>query len=334
MMKTASWSMFEVSAREGETPSFGTLCRTVPVILVVGALLSLCAFSASAAGPAEFHLSMGYSNRGVFNANRQDARAALAVLTRKIVQNNSWTGESHVYDTLDEMERDVREKRVHLLGILPDEYLELKKKVPLDPIAAAQGEKGVNFGLVLLVRKDSGIRTLGDLKGRSIAITGRSRHLGNIYHTWLETLMMKAGYGWQEESFFSNVKLVQDPTQVIMPVFFHQTDACVATRQLFENAAELNPQIEQKLAPIAAIDNLSPGLIVIDQRLPAGIKRKLTQIITSLHETPEGRQMMLMFKVTKLIPYRREYLAGTEALLSENRSLRTLDGTVKRRKSK
>jgi ABC-type phosphate/phosphonate transport system substrate-binding protein len=268
-----------------------------------------------------FHLSIGFSTRGHPNANLEDARAAVNLLTRKIVGRNSWTGESHSYDSLTEMERDIRDKKVQLLGLQADEYLELRKKIPIDPIMVTIGDRNFELGLLLLVRKDSGIRTLRDLKNRSIVVTKRSSQYGNLNHVWLETLLMREGI-LESDRFFSTVKEVQTVKQVVMPVFFRQADACIVTRQVFELSVELNPQLGNQLTAIANIDKLAPGILVIDRILPEDIRQKLKQTLLTLHESPDGQQMMMLFQVKKLVPFRPEYLKATEALFSEYRERR------------
>lgn len=265
-----------------------------------------------------FHLGIGFSTRGHPNANLEDARAAVSLLTRKIVDRNSWTGESHSYDSLAEMERDIRDKRAQLLGLQADEYLELRKKVPIDPIMLTIGDRGFEFGLLLLVRKDSGIRSLRDLKNRSIVVTKRSSQYGNLNHVWLETLLLREGIR-ESNRFFTTVKEVQTVKQVVMPVFFRQVDACIVTRQVFELSAELNPQLGKQLTAIARIDNLAPGIIVIDRRLPDDIRQKIRQTLLTLHEAPDGQQLLMLFQVRKLVPFKPEYLKATEALFSEYR---------------
>ena len=107
-----------------------------------------------------------------------------------------------------------------------------------------------------------------------------------------------------------------------MPVFFRQADACIVTRQVFELSAELNPQLGKQLTAIARIDNLAPGIIVIDRRLPDDIRQKIRQTLLTLHEAPDGQQLLMLFQVRKLVPFKPEYLKATEALFSEYRERR------------
>jgi hypothetical protein len=42
----------------------------------------------------------------------------------------------------------------------------------------------------------------------------------------------------------------------------------------------------------------------------------------TLHEDPEGQQMFVLFQLSRLTPFRPEYLKGTEALFAEHRKLK------------
>ncbi len=259
------------------------LAAAVAAGITAASFIFMCGLC-SAAGKY-FHLGIGFSTRGHPNANVEDAKAAVSLLTRKIVGRNAWAGESHSYDSIADMERDIRDGRVQLLGLQADEYLELRKKVPIDPVMVTIGDRGFTLGLLLLVRKDSAIRSVRDLKNRSIAVTKRSSQYGNLNHVWLETLLMREGIR-SSNKFFGTVKEVQTVKQALMPVFFRQADACIVTRQVFELSAELNPQLGKQLTAIARIDNLAPGIIVIDRRLPDDTEFSLNPVHCIQQEQP------------------------------------------------
>jgi ABC-type phosphate/phosphonate transport system substrate-binding protein len=108
-----------------------------------------------------------------------------------------------------------------------------------------------------------------------------------------------------------------------MPVFFRQADACVVTRHIFNLTSEMNPQIGRELVPIARMSKLSQGIISIDRRLPEEIKDKIRQAFLTLPESPDGKQLLMLFQVSRMVPFRPEYLDATEALFAEHQLLKT-----------
>ena len=67
----------------------------------------------------------------------------------------------------------------------------------------------------------------------------------------------------------ARIKEAQKPSQALMPVFFRQADACVASRHYFEVNSELNPQIQRELMSISN----SPGLAGGSRRFQKGLQR-------------------------------------------------------------
>jgi len=128
--------------------------------------------------------------------------------------------------------------------------------------------------------------------------------------------------GYNKEAFFSLVKETKTPSLSLMQVFFRQADACIVTSQVFKLTSELNPQISKELKIIARVDKLAGGIIVIRSDLQADLKQKLVQALRTIHEDQEGRQLLLLFQLSGLIPYRPEYLRATEAFFEEHRKLR------------
>lgn len=298
---------------------WGRPVRTFALLLLV-AVSCLCCCTGKSAG-SEFHLSMGYMASVYQDFNNKDISAAVGILAQKIAWKHLGKGEARFYDSLPVLEMDVKNKRVQVLATPPEEFIELRNHAPIDPVLVATTDKGHEIELLLLVRKDSGIRTIRDLKNRTVSIPRRNDQFTNMFQVWLETLIMREG-GRSIDTFFSSVKETRTIAKVIMPVFFRQADVCVISRQAFDLTAELNPQIGKELTAIARIGKLSQGIIAIDRRLPEETRQKIIQAFQSVHETPDGQQLLMLFKVRKLVPFRPEYLKATEALFAEYRERR------------
>ena len=74
---------------------------------------------------------------------------------------------------------------------------------------------------------------------------------------------------------------------------------------------------------IARIGRLMGGIVAFRQDLPAERKQKVRQALLTLHEDQEGRQMFMLFQLSRLTPFLPESLARIEALYAEHQSLRT-----------
>ena len=108
------------------------------------------------------------------------------------------------------------------------------------------GEKNGKPGdeQVLLVRRDSGIRGLDQLRGGKLTLLQGAG--GEIASLWLDNLLAKRGLP-AAGRMFGSVKVVPKAQQVILPVFFRQADGCIVGSNAFQTAVELNPQLGKEL---------------------------------------------------------------------------------------
>ncbi|RQW87379.1 MAG: hypothetical protein EHM79_07920 [Geobacter sp.] len=269
----------------------------------------------------DFHLSLGYTGNAYQDTTNQDIKAAVSILIQKVAWKYFGKSEAKYYDSVSEMASALKSGKVRVLCGPPEDFMEMRKHVPVDPILISASSSGHETELLLLVRKDSDIRSLADLKRKTLVMPYRNP-INSMFHIWIETLLMRDGHK-SIETYFSVVKNTRTTSRGIMPVFFRQADACVVTRHIFDLAAEMNPQIGRELVPIAKMSKLSQGIISVDRRLPDEVRDKIRQAFLTLHDSPDGKQLLLLFQVNKLIPFRPEYLTATEALFAEHQRLKT-----------
>ncbi len=297
--------------------------RTSPVITLIFIAACFICWCTGESAAKEYHLKMGYAGYVYPDVNSKDVNAAVSVLTHRIVWEKIGKGDARYYDDLREMERDFRERKAQVLALPVEAFMELRNHIPIDPVLVSTTGRGHDTELLLLVRKDSGIHTVRDLKNRVIAMPMRNPQYRDLYYTWLETLLMREGFGYRIDSFFSSVKEMRTVAKVVMPVFFRQADACVVSRHVFDLTSELNPQIGRELTAIARIEKLAHGVVAFDRRLPEETRRKFMQAFLALHDTPDGQQLLMLFQVKKLISFQPDYFKATEALYAEYRSRRS-----------
>lgn len=290
---------------------------------VICALIAACALyrGAEAVQSNPFHVNIGFSSRAFVNVPPEDVKIAVRILAGKVARNTIGSADSKIYDSPADIEQDFRAKKLDTIALTPDEFIKLENRVLLDPIMVTATSKGHEVELLLMVRKDSGIRSFGDLRNRRLAIAEKESQYANMYSIWLETLIMRKGLSG-DARFFSAVTETKKPSQALMQVFFRKADACIITGQLLDLSVELNPQIGRELTVIERLPKLAGGIIAMRRDLPEVYKQRIRQALLTLHEDQEGRQLFLLFQLKKLVPYRPEYMQATEALYAEHRTLR------------
>ena len=276
----------------------------------------LC-WNAQADEPAKFHLRIGFSSRAFVNVPSEDIRVAIRMLSQKVARKTVGSAESRIYDSTQEIERDLKARQVDLLVLMPEEFIFLRNRVPLEPMAVTSTDSGNTVEILLLVRKESKFTGIGELRDRAIVMPPKISQYGNLYYIWVETLLLREGIP-EMARFFSSVREARTSSQGLLPVFFRKADACVVTSNTYDLACELNPQIGRELKVIARIKGLAGGVIAIRRDLPEERKQRVRRALLTLHEDQEGKQMFVLFKLSRLVPFPPEYLKATEALLEEH----------------
>lgn len=100
-------------------------------------------------------------------------------------------------------------------------YVQLKKDVNLDPLALSSEEKaGTKFRGIIIVRKDSGIERIQDLKGKKLIFVEKDSAAGYIFQM---LMLKKAGMDVQKD--FITLPFAMKHDKVTMAVFNKEADA-------------------------------------------------------------------------------------------------------------
>jgi phosphonate transport system substrate-binding protein len=139
---------------------------------------------------------------------------------------------------------------------------------------------------------------------------------------WVETLLMKETGIKVAKGFFATVKVTRKPSQTVLSVFFRHSDACVVTRNAFNTMVELNPQLGKDLLPIAVSQPLVTAIGCVRKDYYEDHYPVLRENLELLHQDPQGRQILTLFRKGMLIPYEESHVASVVALLREHTELR------------
>jgi len=229
---------------------------------------------------------------------------------------NIWKISSVAYKTFSAAENALKSKEVDILVMIPEEYLSLRTSSLVIPILSA--DYGNNFynELLLLVRKDSGITGIKQLRGTKILIDNGQQ--GTIPMKWLDSLLARQ-FSSKAQEFFGRLSEATKGSKVILPVFFRQVDACIANRSHYETSAELNPQIGRQLTVLAESPGFATGILAM--RKDAGDLRRdaILKTLLEIHLDPRGKQIMTLFRIKRLIPFLPEHLVSVEKIIKDRR---------------
>lgn len=274
------------------------------VLQVVLGLLLLGVMSNGRAGgqdvkpPAPmFHIA--FSGSLFTDINMNDAKAALKAWFVTVAQERGMhtDPEPVIVDDLPTMAGMLRSNLLDGVEMTAAEYVTLRREARFDPLFVASSAGHITEEYVVLVRSDSKIGALGDVPGRHLNVY--SQYRACLAQPWLDTLLVQKGLP-PAAQFFHQITLNNKLTQVILPVFFHQSDACLVTRSGFELMCELNPQIGRQLKIIATSPEIVPAVFCFLADVPAEIKEPYVASMRELHLHVAGQQVLTIFHREKL----------------------------------
>jgi phosphonate transport system substrate-binding protein len=137
-----------------------------------------------------------------------------------------------------------------------------------------------------------------------------------IPRLWVRSVLQEAGVevgegGVRVSGTAANV------SQAVLPVFFGQVEACVVPVSSLDTMAELNPQLRRDLKVLATSPAFCQGPICVRKDVLEEWGHLLSDVLTTLHLEPEGRQLLTLFRIEQLVPFDDAYLEPTARLLEE-----------------
>jgi ABC-type phosphate/phosphonate transport system substrate-binding protein len=184
-------------------------------------------------------------------------------------------------------------------------------------------KKNLLENYLLLAQRASGLKSFADLRGKSVAVLESVDAYLSV--KWMETVLLEEKLG-RPETFFGRVERVTKPSSAVLPVFFGKHQACVVDRPAFDIMKELNPQVGERLQPVVVSEPLLGAVICLSKSgwMSARQKEDTRQGLADLNTGLAGQQILTLFRVRKMAPFKPEYLESIRKLKTTHDRLSVL----------
>ena len=263
---------------------------------------------------------LGFSSSMFSGVNENDAKAAMKIWTRNIlVEHNLFVAaEPQVIGGTEAIVKAVRGKLVNAMTVTAEEYWALGAKWMSTNAVLGVGGGKVTEEYVLLVHRESGVGRLEELRGRKITFFQNPR--ASLAGVWFETLLLESGLG-RTADFTEKATQGTKLSQVVLPLFFRQTDACVVTRRGLQTMVELNPQVGRQLKVLASSPEVVPVAFLFRADCSDPAKDQILAQIENVHSTAASQQVMTLFQCENLEVHPVSALDSALALLTTHARL-------------
>lgn len=249
-------------------------------------------------------MRVGFTSASFLQGNRNDVTAAFKVLVDSVGRKHGFavTVEAHFFQNAAAYQAAVEAGEINFAVFDSLTYVAQQRRSDLTPVFLPRSGGIVGRRYLLVVSRDSGIRSLEDLRGRKL-VEYQAPDL-SLGHTWLLNLLLEKRAG-RAERFFSEIEYVGKPAAAVLPVFFGKRDVCLVDDLGFRLMAELNPQVGARLQPLATSVPLVGAVICASESnwSSRAFRPVLLEALAGLDREPAGKQLLALFKIDQLVPY-------------------------------
>lgn len=273
-------------------------------------------YSLTAQNIIDTHYTIAFSDNTFYGVNKIDTRAIINVLGKKLVAeyDKNAEGGSIIIKVKSELKSSI-ESGVDAFVLFSSEYIENKSLGTLIPRYSVMIDGKVGFKYQIITNINSGITNISGLRNKSMSLLGDNEESPTLQ--WLTALLKESKLG-SPNDFFSEISMELKANTTILSVFFNKFDACLTTSNSFEVAKELNPQITKQMKIIETSPRLLSGIICFNKSI-LGTKKEtvLVKAIENLHLNYYGRQLLDLYFIDKMVPYKEEHLISINNMLHQ-----------------
>ena len=150
---------------------------------------------------------------------------------------------------------------------------------------------------LIIVRKDSGIRTAQDMKGKRFAFVDRAVTAGYLF----PLVYLKRHGITNYETYFKEVYFAGTHENVIHDVLDKKTDIGAVKNTEYRRLAGINSKVAKELVVIEKSLDVPENSLVVKKDMGDYLKKKIKDTLLDMHNNAEGRNILKNFGAQRFI---------------------------------
>ncbi len=171
-------------------------------------------------------------------------------------------------------------------------YALAHEQLGIEPLARPVNPDGTStYHGYIFVRKDSGIRTAADMKGRRFAFVDQATTAGYLFPlAYFKLNGINNPHTYLRESFFAG-----SHDAAILAVLNKEADIGAAKNTVFDQLVTENPRIEKELVILAASEVVPQNCLAVRKDLDPELKSALQKALIEMDKSDEGAETLRKF---------------------------------------
>lgn len=171
-------------------------------------------------------------------------------------------------------------------------------KLGLEPVARPVNPNGIaSYSGYIFVRKDSGIRTVEQMKGKKIAFVDRATTAGYIF-----PIAFLREHGVQDTNhFFKEYFFTGSHDAAVYAVLNKQADIGTAKNTIYNMMREKEPRISRELLILAESPKVPSNGLCLRKGFDPVLRKKLHEILLGMDKDKDGKKVLADFGALRFI---------------------------------
>jgi len=180
-------------------------------------------------------------------------------------------------------------------------------KLGVEAIARPVNSSGIStYHGLILVRKDSGIQTAQDMRGKRFAFVDKATTAGYL----LPLAFFKENGIQDYKTYLKETYFAGTHQDAIYDVLNKKADVAAAKNTIFDRFAAQDPRIKQEMTVLGRSPDVPENGLAVKRDLNTNLKNRLKSTLLNMHQDNEGEKILRRFGARKFIPNTTEDYAN------------------------
>lgn len=177
-------------------------------------------------------------------------------------------------------------------------YLLAHAKLGVTVLARPEYPDGTSsYHGLIFVRKDSGIRTVRQMRGKRLALVARATTAGYLF----PSIFLKRAGVRNPAAFFREIYNAGTHEGTVDDILDRKADVGVSKNTVYERFAAENPRVNRELLILGKSADVPENALALRRGIKESLKVRLLNALITMHEDSEGAKVLKAFGARRFI---------------------------------